>query len=262
MKKLFLLLSVFILTSCGGGPLPDNLRIRYVVVDKLYPQKEILIQRDRIGLIERIFHYKRFNVFTAVGHLETCSFNSLGQIQACGNDLSALNFIPKIIKTETGARFDIGGDNYREWLTTYKDGFAIKDHSGSNIGIFRPPTDYWYRAAVSSSEPHIILVSTDKTLFVLNNKLRKLIKLDTPDIESPLHVVDGALLNVRGKELIASLFTGRGGWYRSILFIHNMKGKILYHEILNRYMSIMPIHTKTYAGFMLGGHGRILLYKL
>ena len=262
MKKYFFLLFVVVFTGCGGGSLPHNLRVHRVIIDKLYPQHTVLLQKKSLGLIERIFYYKKLDVFAAVGHLESCIFDEFGKIQAVGKNLSELNLIPKIIETKIGTKFDLSGDIFRKWLFSFKDGFSVRNYRGTCLGSFKPPTDYWYKAAVSSSEPNLIFVSTDRKLFALSNELKKIIDLHTPEIIAPLHVLDGAILNIKNKKLIVSLYTGRGGWHRSILFIHDMEGRILYHEILNRHKSIMPLNIKNKSGFMLGGRGCIRLYLL
>ena len=261
LKKLLLLLTFPIITSCGGGAVPKDLSVPITVTDHLYPKKENLLTKKELGLIRRIYYYKNEKVFTAIGYEKTCSFNESGKILLCG---TKLKLPPLIVESDVDitVKADFNGDGKKESLTSYKNGFILKSDSGSQLGIFIPPADYWYKAAVSSSTPHVALVSTDENLYVLNSRLEKIIILNTPGVKAPLHITDGAFIELRGEKCFVSLFEGRGGWDSSILFIHNMAGKILYHEVLTRYACILALEQNDKGiNFLLGGYGHIMAYS-
>lgn len=123
--------------------------------------------------------------------------------------------------------------------------------------------DYWFEPVVTRTSPHHVLISTDTGLLVYDNRLQNQRVLSTPGVAAPLHIRAGEPVGLHQNGFV-SLFSGRGGWHRTLLFIHSPQGKVLYKEILdNDYASILPLSSSGNRNlFLVSGRGTVWLYSI
>ncbi|MFH1642677.1 MAG: hypothetical protein ABIC04_07325 [Nanoarchaeota archaeon] len=128
--------------------------------------------------------------------------------------------------------------------------------------------DYSTIALCNSSSGMRIFLSSSTKLYMFGPKLELLTKFSVP-IEKQFQIVSVAMSNIRQeaekKNIIISLFKGRGGWHRTILFVHTVDGVLLYHEILEGDFQAFYVRQDSEGelrSFLLGGRNNILEYTI
>ncbi len=272
LKRLTAFISLAILLllwGCGGGSPPPELRTGAIEVNKLIPEVDILFERNSLGLVLNIFPLDDEESYAVVGHKESCRVNAAGAIDRCDPYHGSLGIRLPVSKDgylsplgEGAILADYNADGSIDRLEASDEGFRILSDKGVVLGQVVLAVDYWFEPAVSSTRPHNILVSTDGTLLVFGPTLKNELKFPTPGIKAPLHISDGIFLENEGRRLFVSVFKGRGGWHRTILFIHEMEGGLLYKEILvGDFPCLAPAPTETNKiSFLLGGRGEVRKY--
>ena len=153
---------------------------------------------------------------------------------------------------------DLDGDGKDDRLLSHADGFEIQATATARSILLLPGRDDWFRPAVTWSEPHRVLISTDELLFVYGPKPGPLLTLPTAGMKATLHVVAGAPLGDLEGSPFASVFEGRGGWHRTTLFVHSSRGNVIYREALeDDFPAIWPIADSTCGEFLLGGRSEV-----
>ena len=263
------LVTILLLWGCGGGCPPPELRTGAIEVNKLMPEVDVFFERKSLGLIRDLFLLDDEGSYAVVGVEETCRVKSAGVIDKCDPYHGSLGIRFPVSKVDSlsplgeGAILaDFNANGSIDRLEALDDGFRILSDKGTVLGQVALSVDYWYEPAVSSTRPHNIFVSTDGTLLVFGPTLKNELKFTTSGIKAPLHISDGISLEKEGRRLFVSVFKGRGGWHRTLLFVHEMEGDLLYKEILvGDFLCLAPGPTETNTiSFLLGGRGEVLKY--
>ena len=119
--------------------------------------------------------------------------------------------------------------------------------------------------ATSSTGEITVVLSSPTALHLFGPTLKPLAEIPV-DLEKSLWLEAAASVPCGAKQgtCLASLFKGRGGWHRTVLFLHAPSGELLHHEILkDDYMSVLglPAVTGEGWGFWVGGRGEVVEYR-
>lgn len=259
--------------ACGGGSPPSVLRTAKVVLQDVAIDKTLVYESQNLGLIQGMFQPSGSDHIAVFGYAGNCLLTLSGSTAACENMPPGV--VPPVsIGTFVAKQYidaDFDGDRTAERVRPIeKAGFTLGKIQGGELARtqlerFWVGSDfhYWFEPAVTWSRPRMLLISTDGTLLLFDNQLKEVRQLPAPGMQSPLHISAGAPLDIAGAGPFASLFAGRGGWHRSILFIHSADNKVVYEEILgDDFQAVWPQQAKdgTYR-FLLGGRGQVWEYS-
>jgi hypothetical protein len=253
---------------CGGGSPPSQLKVGRVEVGAGLLRKELLLRDARLPLVFGFTKTSKYGELGVVGFGNACVISITGGIKKCGSSPEQVGIAVPVRSMDSfpdnGALVaDLDGDGKDDRLLSHADGFEIQATGTATSILLLPGRDYWFRPAVTWSEPHRVLISTDELLLVFGPQANPLLRLSTPGMTAPLHIVAGAPLRDLGSSPFASAFEGRGGWHRTILFVHSSRGDVIYKEVLeDDFPAIWPIADSTCGEFLLGGRGEIWKYSL
>jgi hypothetical protein len=265
LKAVVALLTV---TACGGYSPPSELRVARVEVGAELLRKELLKRDARLPLVFGFTKTSTQGELGVVGFGNACVISLTGAIKNCGSGPEELGLAVPVQSIgsflDDGALVaDLDGDGKDDRLVSHADGFEIQATGTTRSILLLPGRDYWFKPAVTWSEPHRVLISTDELLLVFGPQPNPLLRLPTPGMTAPLHIVAGAPLGDLGSSPFASAFEGRGGWHRTILFVHSSRGHVIYKEVLeDDFPAIWPVAGSTCGEFLLGGRGEIWKYSL
>lgn len=260
-------------STCGGGFAPADLRTPEVVVPLAGLRKTLIHEDRRLGLIQGLVQLPGSDAISVFGYSGACQLTMAGDRAACSPVLPEAP-PPVSIGTFVTDHFiaaDFDADGTLERLVPLeRAGFKIETAAGTEVARsalerywagseFR----YWFEPAVTWSEPRVVLVSVDATILVLDNRLREVRTLPVPGLQSPMHVSAGAPLGAAEPGPFASVVVGRGGWHRSVLFIHSADNAVVYEEILGGDVGAvwpLPAANGRYR-FLVGGRGQVWEYS-
>lgn len=148
------------------------------------------------------------------------------------------------------------------WAESQVFSFAVTKSERTNILIAPDLANFRLVDA-----PNVVATKMGK-MFLLDRKLQRVASWDTPypyPGTSYLRLVAAESLGApnQGGGLI-SLFSGRGSWHKTPLFVHSWDGKLLYEEILeDDYLSILslPGAGQGTGSFLVGGRGQVWRYS-
>lgn len=152
---------------------------------------------------------------------------------------------------------DLAGDESSEVLCHHGEGFSVHTLTGSEVAVLKsePASFAIVRTPAGKSQ---IAIAGDTTIRVLGGDFSEVATLAKPvfDHYAPL---DAAASNTSSDGVTyASLLGGRGGWHRTTFLLHDQKGHLVYHEVLDGdYNVVQP----TAPGeFVLFGRGSAISY--
>lgn len=260
--------------ACGGGLPPEALRTARVLVPDADVQKTLVYEDQKLGLIQGIFQVSGSDQIAVFGYSGRCLLTQAGRTATCDKIPPGV-VAPVSIGTFVSAEYisaDFDNDGTAERLRPVaKAGFKLESAAGAEIARTQlerywvgSDFHYWFEPAVTWSQPRFLLVSTDGSLLVHNHQLKEVRTLPVPGMQSPLHVAAGAPLGGTVAGFFASVFGGRGGWHRSILFIHSARNQVLYEEILgDDFEALWPLPVMDgRCRFLLGGRGQVWEYSV
>ncbi len=251
--------------GCGGGFPPKGLHSATVEVHEIAVQKKNVCRNQSIGLVQGMFQVAGTDGIAVVGWKESCLLRFFDNAAVC----ERTSVIPPVSLHGSflsggymQADFDNNGE-FERIRPLGETGFKLEKIDGAEIAQIQLNQDYWFKPKVTWSQPHYLLVSTDGALLVFDNHLKEIRNLQTPGIKAPLHISDGAPLDIAGKGPFVSVYGGRGGWHRTILFIHSSDGRVIYKEVLiDDFIAVCPLPGKDGAyRFLLGGRGQVFEYS-
>jgi hypothetical protein len=161
------------------------------------------------------------------------------------------------------ASADFTGDGRRDVLLSPNEGeFLVLNGEDKEVASLRVSKDYWYEPAVTMSDPPFVVLSAGSVLDVYHSRLTLAKRFDAAGAASPLHVVAAAFVGSGPDAPFAVVYSGRGGWHRSVLYYFARDGKLVYKEILgDDYQSVTPLAGSEGTAFLVGGRGEVWLYR-
>ena len=233
-----------------------------------------MIHEDRrLGLIQGLVQLPGSDAISVFGHSGRCLLTIAGDKAICSpvlpEDPPPVSIGTFVTGHHITADFDADGTPER-LVPIERAGFKIETAAGTEVARaalerywagseFR----YWFEPAVTWSQPRFVLVSVDATILVLDHRLREVRTLPVPGMRSPMHVSAGAPLGAAEPGPFASVVVGRGGWHRSVLFIHSADNAVVYEEILGGDVGAvwpLPAANGRYR-FLVGGRGQVWEYS-
>ena len=259
-------------SACGGGSAPADLRTPEVVVPLASLRKTMIHEDRRLGLIQGLVQLPGEDAISVFGYSGRCLLTMAGDKAICSPVLPEAPPPVSIGTFVTGhyiaADFDADGTPER-LVPLERAGFKLESASGTEVtrsalerywagSGFR----YWFEPAVTWSQPRFVLVSVDATILVLDARLQEVRTLPVPGMQSPMHVSAGAPLGGVEPGPFASVVVGRGGWHRSVLFIHSASNAVIYKESLgDDFGAVWPLPvTNGRHRFLVGGRGQVWEY--
>ncbi|OGG03643.1 MAG: hypothetical protein A3F83_11500 [Candidatus Glassbacteria bacterium RIFCSPLOWO2_12_FULL_58_11] len=165
---------------------------------------------------------------------------------------------------------DLDGDGLLELVTSGFDGvMTVRKNTGEIVAQKKLPFSYSDFELVGSDRQAVsqILVAGEDQLYAFGPDLNPVSKLDAP-FARYLHVAAGVRLPAAGRttrgesDEYASILNGRGGWHRSVLYVNESSGPLIYQEILDEnFQSICQFRSEgSGTSFLVGGRGKVWLY--
>jgi len=255
--------------GCGGGFPPKGLQSAAVDCCNVAVRKKLIYTNPAIGLVHGIFQAEETGEFAVIGGQGSCMLSLSGNIVAREGDPDKLGIIPPVTQigsfiTDGYIQADFDNNGKLERVSPVASvGFKLEKASGEEVARTQIDVDHWFEPKATWSQPHFLLVSTDGMLLVFDDQLRRVRNLPLPGIKAPLHIEGGAPLGRKGSVPFVSVFGGRGGWHRSILFIHSPDEHVIYKEILaDDFKAVWPLPEEDGKyRFLLGGRGQVWEYS-
>ncbi len=159
---------------------------------------------------------------------------------------------------------DIFGDGHNYIVHSNAGGeVTVRDISGKVISSAKPSAYFssfslirWPDAAGSAR----LLYAEDNRIWILDARGTVLAKFTAPGSGS-LGEARGAVLEYNKGKVLGTVIDYKN-WKRTLLFIHDGNGNILYREILPESCKSIVIIPGEEKGFLIGGEGRIIKYSL
>lgn len=277
IKIWIIIISIF-LTSCGGGFTPGYLKDVKVDISIWKPSKEVVFKKDNINLVKSIVQLKDSSEFLIVGvsKVYKLSFDVTRKTKVT-NDVAESIFDMKMkdqdllykkfrLNDSTSTIIDssdfTGDGNHEILVSLAETDFAVMDIESQVLSRLNLPLSYWYKPVVTSSPQPFVVFSAGDVLNVYDSNLKLLKKFEAEGVSSPMHVVDATFIGSGPDSMFVSVYKGRGGWHRSVLFVFSSTGDLVYKEILDGdYQSICQIKRGDKMEFLLGGRNEVLLYS-
>lgn len=180
-------------------------------------------------------------------------------------------------KTDTNVwhveTLDINGDGREEILHSNARGqLLVRNARGEIIARYLPDHYVWHfaltRWGTESQARHILIPSKEdgegcckSSILVLEADGKSVIHLDDP-LGDQMHVTHGTPVHFPKKAAYYAVLQTNGPLKRSILFLYDAEGKIVYQEILSdACLSIASVPEKSAERLLVGCSGNILEYS-
>ena len=158
---------------------------------------------------------------------------------------------------------DFTGDSHYELLAaTGETDFAVFNGKEQEISRLTLSDDYWYEPVLTSAALPFVVFSAEEILEVYDSKLKIVKKYKAAGAGSKMHVVAATFIGNAPDAPFAALYSGRGGWHRSILYVFSSTGKLLYKEILgDDFQSITAVPSNSKKIILIGGRNEVIRYS-
>jgi hypothetical protein len=158
---------------------------------------------------------------------------------------------------------DFTGDGHYELLAAYGEtDFAVFNGKEQEMSRLKVSDAYWYEPVLTSSVLPFVVLSAEENLDVYDSKLKIVKKYKAAGAGSKMHVVAATFIGIGPDAPFAAIYTGRGGWHRSILYIFSSTGELVYKEILgDDFQSITAVPSNENNAILIGGRNEVLLYS-
>lgn len=136
---------------------------------------------------------------------------------------------------------------------------TVRDLKGALLSEITPP-DLNFRVTRTVTPYAEVAVSGEDGILLFNGELARTRHLRIAPVDFYIQLESIAEIPRSGGDVhFASVSTGRGGWDRAILLVHNSGGELLYHEVLDTRARIVEPVTD---GFLVGARHVVYSYKL
>jgi hypothetical protein len=158
---------------------------------------------------------------------------------------------------------DFTGDGHYELLAvTGETDFAVFNGKEREISRLEVSDVYWYEPMLTASVLPFVVLSAEVNLDVYDSKLKIVKKYKAAGAGAKMHVVAATFIGNGPKAPFAALYTGRGGWHRSILYVFSSTGELVYKEILgDDFQSIAAVPSNENNAILIGGRNEVIRYS-
>jgi hypothetical protein len=163
---------------------------------------------------------------------------------------------------------DLDGDGRKKIVHSNAAGeITVRDGKGKVISKSRPKpyfSDFSLIRWPDAGGSERLLLAKDEAVWVFDANAKVLAKFPAPDA-GELGFGRGAFVVLKDKKRILATIVDFENWNRSILYLHDLSGKLLYQEILPescRAIAVVPTEKLHEESLMIGCSGKVLEYHI
>jgi hypothetical protein len=163
---------------------------------------------------------------------------------------------------------DVDGDGHQEIVHSNAGGeITVRDSRGRIVSKSRPPCYFSEFSLIlwpDASSPERLLQAHNDTIWILDAAATPLARFSAPASGS-LGGARGTLVAFQGGTSVLATAIDFSNWDRSILYLHDLSGKLLYQEVLPescRSLAVMPAEGSKVESLLVGCAGKVFEYRM
>ncbi len=162
---------------------------------------------------------------------------------------------------------DLDGSGQKKIVHSNAGGYiTVRDIRGKIISKSKPEpyfSDFSMIRWPDETKPERLLIAEDNFIWIFDARANVLAKFPAPDTGNLGHG-KGAVLGIKGKKPVLATIVDYENWHRSILYIHDPSGDLLYQEILPEScpaIALFPTDAALPGRLLIGCEGKVLEYQ-
>lgn len=162
---------------------------------------------------------------------------------------------------------DIDGSGHKKIVHSNAGGeITVRDIQGKIISKNKPNpyfSDFSLIRWPNESAPERLLLSEQNKIWIFDTNAKVIAEFAAP-FSGNMGEARGVLFTIKEKPFLATVVDFEN-WQRSILYLHNLSGMLVYQEILPEScpaIAVLPIDTQSRAKLALGCDGKVIEYQL
>lgn len=161
---------------------------------------------------------------------------------------------------------DIDGSGHMKIVHSNARGdITVRDNQGKIISKQNPEPYFSHFSLIrwpNESSPERLLLAGQNKIWIFDDKANTLAEFNAP-YSGDLGEAKGVLFKINKQNLLATVVDYKN-WHRSILYVHNLSGQLVYQEILSescQSIAFLSIGNNATSSLVLGCEGKIIEYQ-
>jgi uncharacterized RDD family membrane protein YckC len=163
---------------------------------------------------------------------------------------------------------DLDGNGQKKIVHSNARGeITVRDKQGKIISRSKPKPYFSHFSLLrwpEATSPERLLLAEDNAVWIFDAGANVLAKFPAPN-SGNLGDEKGALITMNNEDRALATIVDYDIWHRSILYIHDASGKLLYQEILSEScpsIAVLPMSDMHPKSFVIGCEGKVIEYKI
>lgn len=163
---------------------------------------------------------------------------------------------------------DVNGNGQKKIVHSNACGnITVRDKQGKIISKSKPEPYFSHFSLIrwpTASSPEQLLQVDENAIWILDTSANTLAKFPAPD-SGALGEGKGALIAINDEKRALATIVDYENWHRSILYIHDLSGALLYQEILPDSCSTIAVLPKSEGQLkmlVIGCEGKVIEYQI
>lgn len=162
---------------------------------------------------------------------------------------------------------DIDGNGQKKIVHSNAAGnITVRDIKGKIISKTKPNPYFSHFSLIrwpNATAPERLLLAEENTVWIFDTGANVLAKFAAPDSGS-LGKGQGVIISVNGKKRVLATIVDYENWHRSILYLHDLSGNLMYQEILPEScptIAALPTGEAQPKGLVIGCEGKLIEFQ-
>jgi len=163
---------------------------------------------------------------------------------------------------------DLDGNGQKKIVHSNASGnITVRDKQGKIVSKSKPKPYFSHFSLIRWPDitgPERLLLVEDSTVWIFDAGANVLAKFSAPNSGS-FGKGKGTLVTINNEKKALATIVDYESWHRSILYLHDLSGKLLYQEILSEScptIAVLPTGEVKSKGLVIGCEGKILEYQI